>query len=101
MFDKKCKERKEVFDRAIRKIIARQKFLNSVYIACPYTFSLVKNTECMRKCNKCWMKANYSREKLSDKEEVLDIDKISINDKISPNCVLKLVEVSDGERHDS
>lgn len=95
---KKIKERKEREASTINKIIARRKFLNSIYVACPYSFSLVKGDECLKKCKNCWMKVNFDRTKIKSNytKDEFTLDNLEIDDTLVPSYVFNInkLEVS-------
>ena len=95
---KKIKERKEREASTINKIIARRKFLDSIYVACPYSFSLVKGNECLRKCKNCWMKVNFDRTKIKSNytKDEFTLDNLEIDDTLVPSYVFNInkLEVS-------
>lgn len=95
---KKIKERKEREASAFNKIMARRKFLNSIYVACPYSFSLVKGDECLKKCKNCWMKVNFDRTKIKSNytKDEFTLDNLEIDDTLVPSYVFNInkLEVS-------
>lgn len=95
---KKIKERKEREASTINKIIARRKFLDSIYVACPYSFSLVKGNECLRKCKNCWTKVNFDRTKIKSNytKDEFTLDNLEIDDTLVPSYVFNInkLEVS-------
>lgn len=93
---KKIKERKERETSIVNAIIARRKFLDSIYVACPYSFSLVKGDECSKKCKNCWMKISFDRAKLNHVENEFILDNSEIDDTLIPSYVFNInkLEVS-------
>lgn len=95
---KKIKERKERETSIVNAIIARRKFLDSIYVACPYSFSLVKGDECSKKCKNCWMKISFDRTKIKSNhvENEFILDNSEIDDTLIPSYVFNInkLEVS-------
>lgn len=95
---KKIKERKEREASVVKAIIARRKFLDSIYVACPYSFSLVKGDECSKKCKNCWMKISFDRAKIKSNhvENEFILDNSEIDDTLIPSYVFNInkLEVS-------
>lgn len=55
------------FDEIYCKMLLHRKkqkeFEDSFYVACPYSFELIKHKDCQGKCKNCWLQKNYYRTK--------------------------------------